>query len=94
MIVAYNTLLQRQTPGRLMGRVSTATEVLVVTPQALSIAVGALLVTVLDYRLIFVIMSIGTAVAAVYLLVMLRGRLVPAAVPAVADGPPLASEPA
>jgi MFS family permease len=98
MIVAYNTLLQRQTPGRLMGRVSTATEVLVVTPQALSIAVGALLVTVLDYRLIFVIMSIGTALAAVYLLVTLRGRLVPAAVPAavpaVSDGPPLASEPA
>lgn len=76
MIVAYNTLLQRQTPGRLMGRVSTATEVLVTTPQALSIAIGALLVTVLDYRLIFAIMSSGTALAAVYLLTMLRGHIV------------------
>ncbi len=78
VIVAFNTLVQKQTPGRLMGRVSTATEVLVTTPQALSIAVGALLVTLLDYRLIFTLMSIGTALAAVYLLTMLRGRLVPA----------------
>jgi MFS family permease len=75
MIVASNTLLQRRTPGRLMGRVSTATEVLVTTPQALSIALGALLVTLLDYRLIFTLMSIGTVLAALYLLVMTRGRL-------------------
>ncbi len=75
MIVAYNTLLQRQTPGRLMGRVSTATEVLITTPQAVSIAVGALLVTLIDYRLIFTMMAAGTALAAVYLLTMLRGRL-------------------
>jgi MFS family permease len=75
MIVAYNTLLQRQTPSRLMGRVSTATEVLITTPQALSIAVGALLVTLIDYRLIFTMMAVGTALAAVYLLAMLRGRL-------------------
>ena len=82
MIVAYNTLLQRQTPGRLMGRVSTATEVLVTTPQALSIALGALLVTLIDYRLIFAIMSAGTAAAAGYLLVMLRGRFLPPQEPA------------
>ncbi len=75
VIVAYNTLLQKQTPGRLMGRVSTATEVLVTTPQALSIAVGALLVTLLDYRLIFAVMCAGTALAAVYLFGMLRGHL-------------------
>ncbi|HEU4513461.1 MAG TPA: MFS transporter [Nocardioidaceae bacterium] len=75
MIVAYNTLLQRQTPSRLMGRVSTATEVLITTPQAVSIAIGALLVTLVDYRLIFTMMAVGTALAAVYLLAMLRGRL-------------------
>ena len=77
MIIAYNTLLQKQTPSRLMGRVSTATEVLVTTPQALSIAVGALLVTLIDYRLIFALMSAGTAVASIYLVTMLRGRLGP-----------------
>jgi MFS family permease len=78
VIVAYNTLLQKQTPGRLMGRVSTATEVLVTTPQALSIAVGALLVTLIDYRLIFVLMAAGAALAAAYLLTALRTSLRPA----------------
>jgi MFS family permease len=87
VIVAYNTLVQKQTPGRLMGRVSTATEVLVTTPQAISIAVGAFLVTLLDYRLIFTLMSIGTALAAVYLLTMLRGRLVPVTADAAAEVP-------
>ncbi|MGZ4442573.1 MAG: MFS transporter [Nocardioidaceae bacterium] len=79
LIVAFNTLLQKQTPGRLMGRVSTTTELLTTTPQAVSIATGALLVTLLDYRLIFVLMAAGSAVAAAYLLVALRGRLGPVA---------------
>jgi MFS family permease len=75
LIVAYNTLLQKQTPGYLMGRVSTATEVLTTTPQALSIATGALLVTLVDWRLLFVAMTVGSLLAAVYLATMLRGRL-------------------
>jgi len=72
LLVAYTTLLQKETPSRLMGRVSAATDVLVTTPQALSIAVGALLVGLLDYRLIFVLMAAGSLLAASYLLVMLR----------------------
>lgn len=75
VFVAFNTLVQKQTPGRLMGRVSTTVEVLVTTPQALSIAIGALLVTLLDYRVIFALMSAGTVVAACYLAVVLRGHL-------------------
>jgi hypothetical protein len=74
LIVAYNTLLQKQTPGHLMGRVSTTTELLTTTPQALSIATGAVLVTLLDWRLIMLAMVVGTLVAAGYLLVALRGR--------------------
>ena len=74
LIVAYNTLLQKQTPGYLMGRVSTTTELLTTTPQALSIATGALLVTFMDWRLIMLAMVVGTLVAAGYLLVALRGR--------------------
>lgn len=77
LIVAYNTLLQKQTPGQLMGRVSTTTEVLIKTPQAVSIATGALLVTVLGYRVIFLPMAGGVSVAAAYLATMLRGRLGP-----------------
>ena len=72
LIVAYTTLMQKETPSRLMGRVSAATDVLVTTPQALSIAVGALLVSLLDYRLIFVLMTAGSVLAAMYLLLMLR----------------------
>jgi MFS family permease len=83
LIVAYNTLLQKQTPGHLMGRVSTTTEVLTTTPQALSIATGAMLVTLIDWRVIFAAMVAGTLVAMGYLLTTLRGRLAgPAAVTA------------
>lgn len=74
-IVAFNTLLQRRTPARLMGRVSTTTEVLITTPQAVSVALGALLVTLLDYRVIFGLMTAGTLLAAGYLFTALRGRL-------------------
>ena len=77
VIVAYNTLLQKQTPGRLMGRVSTTTDVLTSTPQAISIATGALLVTLLDYQVIFLLIAAGTVAAMVYLLATLRGRLGP-----------------
>ena len=73
IFVAFNTLVQKHTPGRLMGRVSTTIEVLVTTPQALSIAAGALLVGLLDYRTIFALMAGGTLVAAGYLATALRG---------------------
>lgn len=75
LIVAFNTILQKQTPGHLMGRVSTTVDVLTVTPQALSIAVGALLVTVLDFRVIFALMTVGTLAGAGYLVLALRGRM-------------------
>ncbi|MGZ8736132.1 MAG: MFS transporter [Nocardioides sp.] len=76
LIVAFNTILQKQTPGHLMGRVSTTTEVLTTTPQALSIALGALLVSVWDWRVIFSLMVAGTLAGAGYLVVALRGRMV------------------
>ena len=44
-------------------------------PQALSLAVGALLVTLLDYHVIFAIMAVFTGSAVVYLLICLRGEL-------------------
>ena len=75
IFVAFNTLLQKQTPGRLMGRVSASVEVLVTTPQALSIGVGAVLVGLLDYRVIFALMAAGTTLAAGYLAVTLRSVL-------------------
>ena len=75
LMVGYMTLLQRRTPRRLMGRVSTAAEVVLATPQAISLAVGSLLVVLLDWRVIFAMMGVVTALAAVYLAVMLRDQL-------------------
>jgi hypothetical protein len=69
------TLIQRRTPQAIMGRVSTAVEVVMATPQAISLAVGALLVVVLSYRQIFVIMGAVSALAAVYIAVALRRQI-------------------
>jgi hypothetical protein len=48
--IAVLTLFQRRSPLHLQGRVFTALEVLVTTPQTVSIGVGAALVAALDYR--------------------------------------------
>jgi MFS family permease len=73
--IAFMTMLQRRTPNPLMGRVSAAVETIMGAPQAISLAVGALLVTLLDYHVIFAIMAAFTGGAVVYLLIFLRGRL-------------------
>jgi len=81
LFVAFMTLMQRRTPQRLMGRVSAAVETLLGAPQAISIAVGAGLVTLIDFHLIFGIVGAVTAVGAAYLVVALRavmGHAVPA----------------
>jgi MFS family permease len=66
-LVGFNTLQQRVTPAHLMGRVAAASEALISTPQALSIALGAGLVTFIDYRLLFVVMAVVTFGATAYL---------------------------
>ena len=73
--VALMTLIQRRTPQVIMGRVSAAVEVVMTTPQAISLAVGAALVVVLGYRQIFVIMGVVTALAAAYIAVALRDQI-------------------
>ncbi len=96
LLVAFTTLLQRRTPQSLMGRASTAVEVVMGTPQALSLAGGALLVTVLEVHLIYGIMAAVIAGSAGYLALSLRGRLLrpdaePAPVGSAAAGmPPVA----
>lgn len=75
-IVALTTMLQRRTPQRLMGRVTAATDVLLGTPQAGSIALGALLVTLLSFRSIFWMSAIVIFASAGYLTWALRGATV------------------
>lgn len=87
--VAFMTLLQKRSPRHLVGRVSAAVEVLMSTPQAVSLAVGSALVSVLSYRTIFWIIAVAIAVGAGYIAAVLRdtiGR--PAATAATAPGEP------
>ena len=67
-IVGFATAIQLRTPLRLQGRVAGAAETLVGTPQTVSIAVGAALVTVVDYRLLVLVTCMVTAGCCAYLL--------------------------
>ena len=75
LIVALMTLIQRRTPQPIMGRVSAAIEVVFAVPQAISLALGSLLVVLLSYRQIFVIIALVTAAAAIYIAAFLRGQI-------------------
>ncbi|HTT52414.1 MAG TPA: MFS transporter [Streptosporangiaceae bacterium] len=79
------TLLQRRTPGRLLGRVDAAANVLVTVPQAGSIAVGAAVIAVLDYRILLAVMAAVMLAAAGYL------ARVPASPADTATGDPIAA---
>jgi hypothetical protein len=82
------TAVQVRTPLRLQGRVSSAADVIISTPQTASIAVGAALIAVVDYRLLVVVESVAVAICAAYLL---SRRAV---VPAETETPPaLSAEP-
>jgi Na+/melibiose symporter-like transporter len=61
------TLLQRQTPSRLLGRVDAAGSTAITVPQAASIAVGAAAIAVLDYRILLGVMAVVMLAAAGYL---------------------------
>ena len=67
-VVALATAYQRRSPMEVQGRVNAAANMLFSVPQTISIAVGAALITVVDYRLLIVVMAAVFALAAVYLL--------------------------
>jgi MFS family permease len=69
VVVGFMTAIQRRTPADLQGRVYSAADMLVGTPQTVSIALGALLSTVVDYRLLVVVMVAVTLVCGAFLLV-------------------------
>ena len=73
--VALTTLMQRRSPGHLIGRVSAAVDVLLSTPQAVSLALGSLLVSLLDYRTIFWIIAAVMALGAAQIAVTLRDHI-------------------
>jgi MFS family permease len=79
LIVGLMTAVQVRTPLRLQGRVSSAADVLISTPQTVSIALGAVLIAVVDYRVLVVAEAVAVALCGVYLLT--RRAIVPAETP-------------
>jgi MFS family permease len=67
LIVGFATAVQVRTPARLQGRVASAADTAVSTPQTISIALGAALISTVDYRLLIVIEAVVTALCAAYL---------------------------
>lgn len=57
LIVADNTLIQKRSPENLIGRISAASDVCFMVPQMASLATGAVLVTVVDYRVLLAVMA-------------------------------------
>jgi MFS family permease len=76
IVVALFTLLQRMTPGPLQGRTYSAVDVLCNTPQTVSIALGALLVAFVDYRLLLLVEAAVVAAAGAWLLSRREQRVI------------------
>jgi MFS family permease len=66
-VVALATSYQRRSPTEVQGRVNAAANMLFSVPQTISIAIGAALITVVDYRLLIIVMAAVFAVGSVYL---------------------------
>jgi len=68
LIVGFATSIQVRTPQRLQGRVASAADTMISTPQTVSIALGASLISVVDYRVLVAIMGVVLIGCAAYLL--------------------------
>ena len=66
-VVAFVTALQRMTPLHLQGRVTGTAGMAIGVPQTFSIALGAVLINVVDWRLLLAIMGAVTLACGVYL---------------------------
>jgi MFS family permease len=67
-VVGYSTAVQQRTPDHLQGRAYSASDTLLGTPQTISIALGAGLIAVVDYRLLLLAIVLVSALCAAYLL--------------------------
>jgi MFS family permease len=82
-IVAFTTALQTRTPLAIQGRVSAAADISLSTAQTVSIATGAALSTVVDYRILLVVMA-AVVLASTGYLVTRRATPAPSADPTTA----------
>jgi hypothetical protein len=68
VVVAFVTAVQLRTPLVIQGRAMAAADTIISTPQTISIALGAALATIVDYRVLVLVMSTVVALAGAYLL--------------------------
>jgi MFS family permease len=66
-LVTYMTLMQRRTPLHLQGRVFSAAEAVLTAPFALSMATGVILISFIDYRLIYALNGLVLLAVGYYL---------------------------
>jgi MFS family permease len=88
--VGFFTAMQEYTSPQLQGRVNAAATALLITPQTLSIAAGAALISVVSYRLLLIVMAVIIGACAAWLLA--RPAAAPAGVPGAAPAVPDATE--
>jgi MFS family permease len=74
--VAFVTLVQRRTDVAMQGRVMAAIDAVFTVPFALSLAFGALIVGVVDFRTVYLVEGVAFVVIALYLAVTIRARKV------------------
>ena len=67
-VVALGTAYQRLSPPEVQGRVAAAANMLFSVPQTISIAAGAALIALIDYRIEIVVMCAVFLLSAAYLL--------------------------
>ena len=71
-VVSLATAFQVRSPSHVQGRVAAASNMLFSVPQTVSIAVGAALITIVDYRVEIIAMAVVFALSAAYLLTRKR----------------------
>jgi hypothetical protein len=68
-VVGFGSAIQLRTPPDLQGRAYSAADMLLGVPQVFSIAAGAALSTVIDYRVLLIAMALVVAACGAYLAV-------------------------
>jgi MFS family permease len=69
LIVGFTTAVQVHTPPRLQGRVNAAWTMLIITPQTISIAAGAALISFVSYQLLLLVITVVIGACALLLLI-------------------------
>ncbi|MGD8202335.1 MFS transporter [Ornithinimicrobium sp. W1679] len=81
-VVAFMVVRQRLTPPRLQGRTNAAANVAINVPQTLTTGVAAVLIAVVDYRLLVAVTVVVTAAAAGAAVRTVRPTPTPTPIPA------------